>query len=337
MIAALVVIAPAPHAKPHVLFHFADPRIVEASGIAPGIASPAVDYVENDGGDSNRFFAVDARTGDTAAAITVPGARNVDWEDIAVARDAAGTPSVWLADIGDNDAARSEIQVYRVTEPHVRAADRDRTIRADAVDVWRLRYPDGPVDAESLAVAPDGSGFVVTKSVGGSTVYRLPPHPDSARVQVLRRVGSIAFAPTGTHNPFGVAGQVSATSAAISVDGSIFVVRTYSDAYVWPLGGAGLAAALARRPVVVPLPDQPQGEGIAVSGRTLLIDSEGLHSAVYAVPLPEPPAQPHATASEPAAGHTTHDADRRWPLAIGAAAAVALVVAVLGVRRRRTR
>jgi hypothetical protein len=337
MIAALVVIAPAPLGKAHVLFHFADPRIVEASGIAPGIASPTIDYVENDGGDRNRFFAVDGRTGATAATITVPGARNVDWEDIAVARDSAGTPSVWLADIGDNDAARREIQVYRVTEPHVRAANRDRRIRAGAFDVWRLRYPAGPVDAESLAVAPDGTGFVVTKSVGGSTVYRLPPHPDAARVQVLRRVGSITFAPTGTRNPFGVAGQLTATSAAISHDGSVFVVRTYSDAYVWPLSDADVPATLTRRPVVIPLPDQPQGEGIAVSGRTLLIDSEGRHSAVYAVPLPEPSPQPHATASEPAARHATHDADRRWPLAIAAAAAVALVVAVLGARRRRTR
>jgi hypothetical protein len=164
MIAALVVTAvgtapaAAPSRRTHLLFRIADPRITEASGIAPGIASPGVDYVENDSGDTNRFFALNRRTGATAATITVVGARNVDWEDIAAAPDAAGTPSVWLADIGDNGAVRDEVQVYRVAEPHVRAADRNRTVRVRVADVWRLRYPGGPVDAESLAVAPDGTG-----------------------------------------------------------------------------------------------------------------------------------------------------------------------------------
>ena len=67
-----------------------DPRITEASGIAIGIASPGVVYVQNDSGDSARFFALDTRTGKTLATYTVPGAANVDWEDLAVARDRRG-------------------------------------------------------------------------------------------------------------------------------------------------------------------------------------------------------------------------------------------------------
>ena len=44
------------------------------------------------------------RTGRLRATFRVPGATNHDWEDLAVAPDAGGTPSVWLADTGDNDA-----------------------------------------------------------------------------------------------------------------------------------------------------------------------------------------------------------------------------------------
>ena len=106
------------------MFRFADTRIDEASGIGVGIASPGVVYVQNDSGDSARFFAVDASTGATLAVYTVPGAQNVDWEDLAVARDARGVPSVWLADIGDNDATRDEVRIYRVDEPVVDRASR---------------------------------------------------------------------------------------------------------------------------------------------------------------------------------------------------------------------
>jgi outer membrane protein assembly factor BamB len=120
----VLAIAPAPAAGAstpgQLLFRIADPRITEASGIAPGLASPGIVYVHNDSGDTNRFFALDARTGATVATVQVTGTSNQDWEDIAVARDAAGTPSVWLADIGDNDAVRPEIRVYRADEPTLR-------------------------------------------------------------------------------------------------------------------------------------------------------------------------------------------------------------------------
>ena len=61
-----------------------DPRMSEVSGIAAPAADPRYVYVQNDAGDSARCFAVDTRTGRTAAVYPVPRARN-DWEDLAVA------------------------------------------------------------------------------------------------------------------------------------------------------------------------------------------------------------------------------------------------------------
>jgi hypothetical protein len=310
------------------LFHIADPRITEASGIATSEVHPGVVYVQNDSGDSPRFFAVDLHTGRTVATYAVPNATNVDWEDIAVARDRRGVASVWLADIGDNDARRAEVRIYRVDEPRAGSA-------VGPPEVWRLRYPDGPHDAESLAVSPGGAAFIVTKSLlGSSAVYAVPARPGG--VQTLHKIGEIHFALTGTPGGPNIVGQLTATGAAFSRDGTLLAVRTYTDAYLWRVVDGDLAAALRVPPVRVALPAQPQGEGIAVGGSRLLVDSEGRGSALYAVPLPRVAATssptPHPTATP------EREQQDRDPFPIGIAAAALAVVGFLVVwlvRRRR--
>jgi hypothetical protein len=77
-----------------------------------------------------------------------------------------------------------------------------------------------------------------------------------------------------------------ATGAALSPDGTILVVRTYTDAFLWHVPGNDVARALRAEPVRIALPLQPQGEGIGFDGDQLVLDSEGRGSAVLAVPLP---------------------------------------------------
>jgi len=340
--ASTLLPAPAMASTAGVAFRIQDPRITEASGIAAGLASPGVVYVQNDSGDTNRVFALDGSSGATVATVTIAGAQAHDWEDIAVAPDAAGTPSLWIADTGDNDADRDEVQVYRVDEPSLRPAQPDRTVTTADADVWRLRYPGGPVDVESLAVTPAGTAYLVTKSlVGRSVVYRLPARPDPTRVQTPARAGSITFTQTGTPNPFGVIGQLTATGAAISPDGRLLVVRTYADAWVWRVGAGGVAAALRTAPTRIALPRQKQGEGVAVDGTRLLVDSEGSRSPVWSVPLRAAPA---TGASDSSAATTTHRS-QHGGRGGGIAVVVGLVaLAVLGglwsrarVRGRRRR
>ena len=282
------------------LFRLTDPRISEASGLAAGITSPGVLYVQNDSGDSARFFALDAHAGSTRATYEVPGATNVDWEDLAVAPDRRGVPSVWLADLGDNEAQRGEVQIYRVDEPHVSTGNRS----TGPPDVWRLRYPSGAVDAEGLAVGPDGAGYVFTKSLLGATaVYAVPRAPDPAHVQQLRQIGTIQFALTGTAGGPNPVGQLTATGAALSRDGSLLAVRTYTDAYLWRVTNGDVAAALRAAPVRLALPRQPQGEGITIDAGRLVIDSEQVGSTVYSLRIPSigssgaPTPTPTATAS----------------------------------------
>jgi hypothetical protein len=271
---ALVVAAIAPAAAPQQLFDLPDSRITEASGIARGIASPDVYYVQNDSGDSARFFAIDASTGALRAVVQVPGAVNHDWEDIAVAPDAAGTPSVWIADIGDNDANRDEVHLYRVDEPHIVAGGLGGTVTTSAPDVWRLRYPSGPANAESLAVTPSGHAYVFTKSATGAAAgYAVPPRPDPDHVQVMRPIGTLQIPPL-------------ATGAAISRDGSLLAVRTYFAVFLWRLHHGDVAAAIRGKPIEETLPVQRQGEGVGFSDGRLVVDSEGVHEPVWSVPLP---------------------------------------------------
>jgi hypothetical protein len=359
LVAALLAVALAPQP----LFHLDDSRIDEASGIARGIASPNVVYVQNDSGDTARFFALDARTGATLATYTVPNATNVDWEDLAVARDRRGVPSIWIADIGDNQATRPEVRIYRVDEPHVQAGVSGVSVATGAPEVWRLRYPGGPIDAESLAVAPGGAAYIVTKALlGGSTVYAVPARP-SAAVQTLHALEQLTFHLTGTPGGPNQVGQLTATGASMSSDGAVLAVRTYTDAYLWPLRHGDVATAVRGDPVVIPLPAQPQGEGIAVDGKRLLIDSEGAGSAVYAVPLPRLPTPrasgstspratspassgPSAKASAKSARSTTSATSatsatkrgdvRRYAL-LGGAGVLVLVICGLGLWRARRR
>jgi hypothetical protein len=281
------------------LFNLTDPRLDEASGLAVGIRSPGILYAQNDSGDSARFFALDASGGGTVAVINVPLAVNVDWEDLAVAHDSRGVASVWLADIGDNGSNRSQIQVYRVNEPELNSRNPAGELTTGNPDIWRLRYPDGPHNAESIVVDPVSHRiYVLTKSLYGlSGLYLVPAHPDANNVQPMTFVGHIQFGTTGTPGGPNLIGQLTATGASMSPDGSVLVVRTYTDAYFWRVNRGDLASAIKRAPIQIALPRQPLGEGIAIRGGEVLIDSEQVGTGVYAIPLPAIPALPPAASS----------------------------------------
>ena len=292
-------VASAAPPKATVLFRLDDPRLTEVSGIGAGIASPDVFYVHNDSGDSARFFALDRHTGAVRAEFHVPGATNVDWEDLAVATDARGVPSVWLADIGDNSATRKSVTVYRVDEPKVGTsgpAVRDTA----APEVWNLVYPNGPQNAESLAVAPHGRAYIVGKSpIGSSGVYEVPAKSDGGRTQPLKKIGGIQFHVVTTGSVQTYPSQLSATSAAFGGDGKIFFVRTYTYAYGWVVGSGDLAQAIRGRAIGYDLPEEPLGEAITVSGKDMVVASENVGTPVYAIRLGKqaPGSKPSPTTS----------------------------------------
>jgi hypothetical protein len=301
-----------------VVLRLQDPRIVESSGMALSRRHPGVLWTHNDSGDRARLFAVGA-DGRTRATLTLAGVAARDWEALAAGRDDQGRPALFVGDIGDNNGVWPEVAVYRVAEP---AALRDATVAAVR---YRLRYADGPRDAEALLVDPRANRlYVATKSVNGGGLYQAPARLRTDQVNLLRRVARVP--------PI-------VTDGSFAPDGHSFVLRDYQGAFVYTAPG--------RRVGAFELPIQYQGESIAVAsdGRSVLAGSEGADSEVWRVPLPAsilarvtPATRPRAGVAppgQPASGGPTWAATAVLGVAAGALVLLA-ALAFLGRARRRT-
>ena len=313
-----------------VAFVLADPRITESSGLATASAGELV-YTHNDSGDDGRFFAV-GPDGRTRTAYVLPGVEPRDWEDMARGPDEQGRSSLWLGDIGDNNAVRENgLLVHRVLEPE--PTEREE-VTTEPPTSFRLRYADGPGDAETLLVHPrTGRLYVVTKPLAGTArVYAAPERLDPGAPNLLEQVAEAPTQATGTPGGPGIGTLANylVTAGDIAPDGSRVALRTYTDVYEWTVPGDDVAAAFDGEPTVTPLPEQRQGEGLAYTpdGEAVLLSSEGAGSEVLRVALTrqadEPAARPEAEAAEP-----------DEPLPWGAIAAAAGVVAVLLLVARR--
>jgi hypothetical protein len=297
--------ADSPHGEE--VCRFQDPQIVEASGL---VARDGLFDTINDSGDSGRVFAVDAHTCRTVGVTSW----SEDVTDVeAIAPD--GT-SVLVGDIGDNQASRDSVRLLRVP-----AGRGDQTVTPTT---YEMKYPDGSRDAEALLVHPKtGQVLIASKGLMSGVLYAAPGDLSGSE-------------PNTMHALADVPGLV--TDGAFFPDGHHFVLRTYSRAvfYTYPeLEDIG----------DVNLPEQQQGEGIAVDAHAqVFLSSEGQQAPVLHLDLPrrleralEPPVPPRDTVgpSEPAT-EPAPDPDRPvWPWLVGGAFGLAVIVVLLRALRPR--
>ncbi|HYJ80049.1 MAG TPA: hypothetical protein VEW03_10630 [Longimicrobiaceae bacterium] len=245
-------LAPAPIALPA--------QVHEASGVAVSRSTPGVVWVHNDSGEP-QLLAV-AADGASRGLVRVTGAAVEDWEDVASGPCAAGS-CLYVADIGDNQARRQRITVYRVPEPAPGATT------SAAAEALHATYPDGPQDAEALFVTQDGGVFVVTKGeTGPIALYRFPQPLTPGAVARLERV--VELGPADPRR----AGRV--TGAAASPDGRWVALRGLHSVAFYR--AAELLAGRRSEPVRVDLTGakEAQGEGVALAADgTLYLVSEG--------------------------------------------------------------
>lgn len=235
-----------------------DPRLDEVSGMAVTPAGPAV---VDDSGNATVVYTL-APNCSVASARSV-GVSGRDVEDLA--RSADGT--LWLADIGDDDRRRTTIALIRLP------------VRGSA-SVRRLVYPDGPHDAETLLLPPDGRPVIVTKDLGGrSGVYATDAPPTGSSPTPLRHVDELVVPLSGSDGgPAGPFGRGLITGGALSADGRVVAVRTYTDAWLYRVHGDtasadAVVAALRGTPADVPLAGEPQGEAVAFTAEGTLLSA----------------------------------------------------------------
>lgn len=236
-----------------------DERLDELSGIAASASNPGYLYVHNDSGDSSRWFAISSDGGVKATihydADPHLGLGVVDVEDIAVCTGPEdGAHYVYLGDIGDNDAVRKDIKIYRakdpvLTTPYIK-------VKADRLV---LRYPDGPRDAETLMADPvDKLLYIVSKREDSVAVYSTPLNFKSGDTVVLTRRTRLFFA--GSGQPKWI------TAGDISPSGTKILLKSYAHVYYWKRGaGEPVWKAMQRPPANLPYDLEPQGEAIGFS------------------------------------------------------------------------
>lgn len=269
-LAAALLITPGPASaavdtpKPEPVCRITDDRIAELSGLA---SDGKRWFAVNDGGSRLEVFVLNRQC--AVQRVIAAKVDPYDVEDLALAAD--GT--LWLADIGDNRKQRETVALHRLTA-------------GGRAVLHRLTYPDGPHDAEALLLDRTGTPYIVTKNAVGETgVYRPMGDLRSPGPTPLEQIGTVTLDATDTPGgPVGGAGSLLVTGGAVSPDGTVVALRTYTDAYLYPAPDGDIIAALYADPVRIPLQKEQQGEAIALEpDGTLLSASEGTGQRVRAV------------------------------------------------------
>jgi hypothetical protein len=232
--------------------HIDAPRLDESSGLVASRRYPGVFWTHNDSGNPAAIFAI-TRRGKVINEFPVQG-KNVDWEDIAFdAQD-----RLYLADIGNNNCDRKQVQVYRVAEPDPRGAV--HLLQPDKV--WKLTHPAKPFDAESLFILGNDA-YIIAKYLDGQEpgMYRFSLLDNSNEPIRLERVHTLAL-----HAPV--------TAADISRDGKLLAVMTLLGPVVYRIDGDPTRATRENQIFSAMFID-PNIEGVCFVSDGLLATTEG--------------------------------------------------------------
>lgn len=232
----------------------------ESSGIAWSRAHPGILWSHNDGGEAV-LFALDPE-GRLLAEIPFSGTRTRDWEDLAVGGCPGGT-CLYLADTGDNQEVRTQVQLIRIREPE--------TIEGTslAAEIFPFHLPHGPRDIEAIFILPGEQVYFISKGRNHPvTLYRYPLPLRADETVTLEEVQSLS------DGSMSIPSQV--TGADASEDGSLVAVRSYEALFFYrveagrliPVGGGRVALGTLQ---------EPQGEavGFGPDGRIFLTSEAG--------------------------------------------------------------
>jgi len=246
-----------------------DESIAESSGLVPSPKHAGLFWTFGDSGNPPTLYAVDNK-GALKAKLEIPGAKNEDWESMAV--DEQGR--LIIGDTGDNNRQRAELRLMRLQEPDDLAKP---GLKKEDVQTFQLHYPKdvGPQDTEALLVRA-GFAYVFTKERKRVRCFRAPlgeaPPEAPLELEFVAETDQITLV----------------TDASLTPDGKHLALLTYTKILVLDLPAAFEATAAEKdgkpkpfegtaraRSILLGFGDQGQCEGLCWDGADLLISNEG--------------------------------------------------------------
>lgn len=267
--------------------HLEDDKIREASGLARSQLTPGNLWIINDNGAKERVHAI-AADGSRLGEFDVSDAKNRDWEDLASFRK-DGTPYLMVADIGDNDAKRSQRTLYFVVEPQP-----EKKAQADLG--WRVdyQYPDGPRDAESAAVDVDSEQvLILSKRDRPPQLYAVPMKSDASDPVTAEFLGLVNSLHQPTQHEIAMAPKLKdwfwqPVAMDIATDNLAAVILTYRAVYYFEREtGQSWLDALNTAPLRIGIGNLENAEAVAFADdqRTVVVTGENKNSPIIRVNL----------------------------------------------------
>jgi len=264
-------------------------EILEASGLASSRRDPDILWTLNDGGSKPRLYAIDL-SGAHRGRIKLENASNRDWEDLA-SFELDGEPYLLVADVGDNDNRRKKVSLYVVPEPDLGADDKVRLEPAWRVD---FRYPDGPRDAEAVAVdAANDRVIVLSKRDLPPVLYEVPLRPAGDSTVIATWLGTVESLQRPRRKDveeavFTKNWHWQPTGMDLSPDGSLAAILTYRAVYVFRRApGEGLYDSLTGQAYSLGLGNFRDAESVAFSAdsNSIFITVERRHAPLLRIDI----------------------------------------------------
>ncbi len=266
-------------------------ELTEASGIAASRKNPGVLWTHNDSGGKSRLFALDTN-GRYLGSYYIAGARNRDWEDIAVGPGPTeGESYIYIADIGDNSAQYDTKYIYRIPEPRVSVSQTPLDTVLYGAERLPFQYPEGNRNAETVMVDPLTRDLFVISKERYTCVYRAA-WPQTFYPTPTLHVDTLAFE---TRLPLSTV-----VGGDISPDGLWILIKRKDHIFYWKReAGETIRDAFQKSPKFVPYVKEPQGEAVCwaadLSGYYTI--SEGLFPHLYFYPRLKNSVQKQSTGS----------------------------------------
>ena len=263
------------YGEPELIGTVTDKRLPEISGIAASQSNKGIFWVHNDSGDRARVYAID-QTGKFVAEYTVPGATNIDWEDISLWRKADGSSYLFLADIGDNDRKRDHLVIYRIKEPVINGSNGV----TEPATAYPFTFADGKFDCEAMFINPtNGQIFLITKTLNQSCgVYRLPLNQKPGELVVAEKLKG--------RKVTSIEQLRMVTAADTSPDGLRLAIRTYFGGFELTRSkDSEFESFFDQHPAIINMPLLKQAEALCYSqdGESLITTSEKLPAPIYRI------------------------------------------------------